>query len=258
MWLRHWNLRHDPFTEPAPAFIAIPGHTEAVARLVDGVESGRGGCWLVGGWGLGKSTILSRALDVLRQPNRRVARASAAMGETALLTELAEQLGARVPEGAGRALAWRKLAEATRLCRWQGLGIVIAIDEAGELSDPLELSLIHHLDPHPRTRLTVLRVARAPDSASSIWEPTIRLAPLTRGEAEHYLTLKLAAVDGEEPVFTSRALSRLHAWSGGVPRALDRLASLCLREGARRGLALIGPDVVESVATAGLAVGSSP
>ena len=41
---------------------------------------------------------------------------------------------------------------------------------------------------------------------------------------------------------------RLHARSAGVPRGLDRLASLALLAGAVQRLEILSPEVVEGVA----------
>ena len=76
----------------------------------------------------------------------------------------------------------------------------------------------------------------------------IRLAPLTRSEAAEYLARKLSAAGRSEATFTPRAITRLHLLSQGVPRGLDRLATLALMAGAMRGLEVIGPEVVEGVA----------
>ena len=75
----------------------------------------------------------------------------------------------------------------------------------------------------------------------------IRLPALTRSEAEQYLAAKLAAAGRDEPTFTPRALNRLHACSLGIPRGLDRLASLALMAGALRGLEIVTPDLIEGV-----------
>ena len=80
------------------------------------------------------------------------------------------------------------------------------------------------------------------------WGLAIRLQPLTRSEAERFLTAKLAAAGRDEPAFTPRAITRLHALSAGVPRGLDRLASLALMAGAVRRLEMIPAEVVEGVA----------
>jgi MSHA biogenesis protein MshM len=256
MWQRHWSLARDPFDDRRPSFVATPTHKEAVARLVHTIESGGRSARLVAGPGLGKSTVLSRAIEATRNPGRRFARAGGLADGPCLWSTLAAGLGGRVARDASRAEAWRVLVESARLCRWQGVHIVIAVDDSqalGSTADRLDLERLDHLDPDPAARLSVLRVGRPAalnESGPALidWGLSIRLMPLTRGEAASYLAVKLEAAGRPEPTFTPRALTRLHSLSGGVPRGLDRLAGLAMIAGAVRGLEVIPPEVVDAAA----------
>ena len=146
--------------------------------------------------------------------------------------------------------------ESARLCRWQGLQVVIALDDCQALGsdvDRLDLERLEHLDPDPAARLTVIRVGRPAvldeaRPALADWGLSIRLMPLTRGQAARYLAARLEAAGRPEPTFTPRALTRLHCLSGGVPGGLDRLARLAMMAGAIRGLEVIPPEVVDASA----------
>ena len=39
-WIEHWGLSGDPFVECGGPYVPLPGHEEAVARLVDAIEAG--------------------------------------------------------------------------------------------------------------------------------------------------------------------------------------------------------------------------
>jgi MSHA biogenesis protein MshM len=257
VWMRHWNLSRDPFLGQPVPYVATTAHEEAVARLVQTIESGPGRAVLRAGTGLGKSSVLARALAVTRRPARRAVAISCPADGVRLLSALAEGLGRRVPVDASRGLAWKILDESVRLCRWQRLRVVFAIDDCQHLTDPvdrLDLDRLVHLDPHPETHLTVLQAFRtldneAPAGRTAPWELLIRLPALTRGDAESYLVAKLAAAGRDEPAFTGRAVARLHAVSSGNPRGLDHLASLALMAGALRGLEIITPEVIDGVAS---------
>jgi type II secretory pathway predicted ATPase ExeA len=260
MWERHWRLSRDPFCEADAPFVPTPGHAEAVARLVYAIEAGQRWAALHAAGGMGKTTVLSRALAETWSTVRRVARVSSPTDGPALHAGLAEGLGHRVPIGAGRALAWRRLAEAVRLCHWQGLAVVLAVDDSHHLSGPdarLDLERLLHIAPQPETSLTVLHVGRDGPEVRA-WEPSFRLLALTRGDAEGYLAAKLAAAGREGLTFTPRAVTRLHAHSRGVPRELDRLASLALMAGAARGLEVVPPEVVDGVAREFAPIGREP
>ncbi len=263
MWQRHWSLTRDPFDGRRPCFAATPTHEEALARLVHTIEAAGRSARLIAGAGLGKSTVLGRAIEATRSPTRRFARAIGPADGPSLFATLAVGLGARVAPDASRGVAWRALVDAARLCRWQGIHVVVAVDDSQALGSPadrLDLERLDHLDPDPAARLTVLRVGRpAPldesGSEPDDWGLAIRLAPLTRSEASGYLAAKLEAAGRPDPTFTPKAVTRLHALAGGVPRGLDRLAGLALMAGAVRGLEIVSPEVVEAAARECLAAG---
>lgn len=255
MWKRYWKLVRDPFDEVSSPFVPLEAHREAVARLTETIETGRRLTILQERGGMGKSRVLARALDETRSPWRRVARISSPIDGTALFAELALALGSTVPVGASRAVAWRRLSDALRLCRWQRFQVVLAIDDCQDLvaaTDRLDLGRLVHADPHPATRLSVIQVFRLADDdarTADPWELTISLPSLMRSECERYVTTKLAAAGREAPAFTPRAYHRLHSLTEGVPRSLDRLATLALMAGAMRGLEIIPAEVVEGVST---------
>jgi len=256
MWRRHWNLDRDPFDGRRPGFVATPTHSEAVARLVHTIETAGRSARLMAGPGLGKSSVLARSLDAARGPGRRIGRASSPIDGASLFADLAAGLGARVAPGAGRAAAWRALGDAARVCRWQGLGVVLAVDDCQALASPadrLDLERLGSLNPDPASSLTVIRVGRpgegpGPDEPPGDWGLLIRLDPLGRSEAADYVAAKLLTAGRAEPAFTPRALTRLHALSGGIPRGLDRLASIALMAGSARGVEMVTPEIVEGAA----------
>ena len=255
MWLSYWKLARDPFTGLAGGYVPTATHDEAVARLVHAVESGQRSATLRADSGLGKSTVLARALAETRGPSRRIARAAGPVDGASLFAAVAESLGTRVPAGASRAIAWRALVSAVRLERWQRTQVVVAVDDVHLLStvyDRADLERLAHLGPASSAPCTVLTAGRdEPEEdggGTPAWDIRIRLPRLTRGESALFVTAKLASAGRAEPTFTERAFTRLHARSEGVPRGLDRLAALALMAAAVRGMEIVTPDVVEGVA----------
>lgn len=253
MWKQYWKLIRDPFLDPGAPFVSTPQHDEALARLVETIESGGRSATMSAAAGLGKSRVLAEALAVTREPSRRIARVASPADGASLFAGLAEELGQRIVPGCSRSHAWRVLLDAVRLCRWQRLQVVLAIDDCQDLSaggHRLDTERLVHLDVHADSRLTVIRVCRLSDeeeSTAEAWDLAIRLAPLTRSETERYLVDKLSAAGRSEPTFTPRAIHQLHLHSRGVPRGVDRLASLALMAAALRGLEIVTPDVIEGV-----------
>jgi type II secretory pathway predicted ATPase ExeA len=259
VWTRYWKLSVDPFAGSATPYVPVAPHEDAIARLVDVIAGGGRRAVVQAGAGLGKSLILARVLAQTRSPTQRAALCAGPADGGVLFASLAERLGRRAGPGVGvsRAPGWKALEEAVRLCRWQRLRVVLVIDDCHHLTAPtdrLDLDRLTHLDPHPDARVTVLQAYRTEldaepfaQAAVAPWEPLIRIPALTRSEAETYLNTKLAAAGRSEPTFTPRAISRWHAVATGNPRTLDRFAALALMAGARRGLEIVTPDVVDAV-----------
>jgi type II secretory pathway predicted ATPase ExeA len=253
VWLNYWKIVHDPFLDSASAFVPTTMHAEAVARLVHTIEASERFAEVRSAKGLGKSRVLTEALRESRRPSRRMARVVNPVDGRDLFADLARGLGARIAPSRGRNEAWRTLVEAVRLCRYQRLGVVLAVDGSehlGESNDRLDLERLAHIDPHPSARVTVLRVRATSGDDEPALSGSLRilLRPLTRSEVERFVVAKLAAAGRAEETFTPRALNRLEYRSEGIPADVDRLASLSMIAAAFRGLEIVTPEVVDGVA----------
>jgi type II secretory pathway predicted ATPase ExeA len=255
MWMSHWGLVRDPFAECGSLYVPLPSHDEAVARLVFAVETSQRRVAFAGAPGLGKTTVLRKALSEAASPRRRFALVSYPPDVTLLFTLLAERLGQRVSRAPSRLEAWRALERAVRLASLQGFQVVMAIDDCGERSSEStrdDVDLLVSLGSTADTDLTVLEVKQTEPTARSItagsWDLAIGLQPLTRSQSDSYLSAKLKRAGSVERIFTPRAITRLHVLSLGVPRRLEQLALLCLMAGSVRGLEVIHPDLVDGVA----------
>jgi type II secretory pathway predicted ATPase ExeA len=253
MWKHHWGLARDPFLDPGSPYVPLRTHEQAVARLVQAIESCQPSVVIQAPEGLGKSRMLKRALMLTRSPSRRIAFVASPIDGAGLFGGLAEGLGARVAPAASRAAAWKALSDAARICRCQRLQVILAVDGCENLQDPADVIDVHrltHLDPHHDARVTVVQATRVEDGrdvGTMPGGPALRLLRLTRSEAELYLVAKLADAGRETRAFTTRAVHRLHAYSGGSPRTLNSLASASLMAGATQGLDLVSPELVERI-----------
>jgi general secretion pathway protein A len=255
VWLRHWGLTRDPFGEWDSAYVPLPSHDEAVARLVYAIERAQRFSPFLAESGLGKTTVLRQALKVTRHSSRRTVIVHAPSDGQQLLGLLADGLGLPFAIGSDRAGVWRGLARAIRTASLEGNHLLFAVDGWDEELTPSAIQDLFALMELGRFRsglLTLIRVGRGPtdERMVSYEEPTlaIGLERLTRSEAETYVEAKLAAAGCADRVFTPRALTRLHSWSEGVPRGIDQLSTFSLMAGAVQGLELISPDVVDGVA----------
>ncbi len=204
-------------------------HEEALARLVDAIACARRQISFFAGAGLGKSVVLRRAIAETRHPRRRFAVVRSPSSREHLLGGLADALGLPFAAGSDESGVWRSLVRAMRAATFEGSHVVFRGRRLGRrASDPAAIRDLTALVERGRrdgSPVSLIRVGRVePDGDDAGW-PAIGLERLTRSEAETYLDARSRAAGCRERVFTPRALTRLHAWSQGVPRELDRLAA---------------------------------
>jgi general secretion pathway protein A len=75
----------------------------------------------------------------------------------------------------------------------------------------------------------------------------LRLEPVSADDSADYLRHRLQLAGCDRELFPLDAVALLHEASQGAHRELDRLASLCLREAARRKRKLVDSDIARSV-----------
>jgi MSHA biogenesis protein MshM len=259
VWKPHWGMIRDPFLEGNSPYVPLPGSEEAVARLAHAIEAGHPRAVLSAASGMGKTLVLSRAIDQARLPTRRFALASSPIDAAALYGHLARGLGAR-QRGLDRATeseAWRALEQAVRVCLASGFQVILAVDVSGmpKFSGADEaLRRLRHQGARERGRVTVLLAVDGSSGQDAVfwpsdWSLVIGLAPVSCAEAEIYLAAKLAGAGCTQAIFDPNAVTRLHLHSAGSPRGLDRLASLCLLTAAAIGQETVSAELVESILT---------
>jgi type II secretory pathway predicted ATPase ExeA len=237
------------------SFVSLPGHEEAVARLVYCVEAGHRLAVLSGPPGVGKSRVLAQSLHETRSPMRRVSMVNSPMDGADLFAGLARGLGVRQAKHAtGLADGWHLLQRGIRIFAQQRFQAVLVVENGQFLMDSGEnkaLERLAHLGELGDGTVTVLLVTAeeltSESLASVLCQLHVRLKPLTRSEVETYLAAKLAAAGCDGALFTPRAVTRLHALSGGIPSGLNRLTTLALMAGASRGMGSISAEVVDAV-----------
>jgi hypothetical protein len=251
VWLRYWGLERDPFDPAHSPYVPLPSHEEALARLIDAIACARPKIAFFAGAGLGKTVVLRKAVAETRHPRRRFALVHSPSSRVQLLGGLADGLGLPFAAGSDDSGVWRSLVRATRAATLEGSHVVFVVDgwEAG--LDPAairDLTALVEQGSRHGSPVSLIRVGRVESDGDDACWPAIGLERLTRSEAETYVDARGQAAGFRERVFTSRALTRLHAWSEGVPRALDRLAALSLVSGAAQDLEVVSAEVVDAVA----------
>jgi len=231
-----------PFREPpigTAFFPSSPAHA-ADLKLAYAVEQGLEAAVLYGPPGLGKTTLLRRAVA-------RAASAGHAIADVFFprvnADELIEFIDAELTAEASRHQAetgprMNRIAAHVRTLTEAGRGVVIAIDDAHLLRDAAfeTLHLLLNLREREAARVTVLlagqpslaaALARCPSFAQRI-ALSASLAPMRSDELAAYIRHRLSTTGRVADTFDAEAVATIHARSFGVPRSVDRLCEMAL------------------------------
>lgn len=243
MYKHFFGLCENPFNiNPDPRYLFLTPQTlEALDELTYGIQARKGLMLLTGEVGTGKTTIINRVLDWLRQqqtPTAFISNSHLEIGHLFdfILTNFGVRFDATLK---GNALM--------RLNQWlserhrAGETPVLIVDEAQGLPTHIleEIRLLLNLET-PSEKLLQIVLAGQPELAERLERPELRqvkqrialrckTAALSLGEAHDYIQarLQIAGADGK-PVFASQAIDAVHFYSRGIPRVMNLLCEHAL------------------------------
>jgi len=242
MYITFFGLREKPFgTTPDPRFLYLtPGHREALAQLVYGVEEGAGFVVLTGEVGTGKTTLVQA---LCRRLDSRTA-AAVVVNSTLAFDELLEcalqdfGIKGNSATHSQRLMALKEFLVSREKADERA---VLILDEAQNLSvATLEgIRLLTNFETPTRKLLQVILVGQ-PEFAAKLALPELRqlrqrvsircrIGSLTRAETGLYIRSRLRVAGASDAqLFTDRAIKLIAAASGGVPRVVNRICDHCL------------------------------
>jgi len=268
MYRNFFGLHANPFNmNPDPRYLFLtPRMEEALACLFYGVESRKGFVLLTGEVGTGKTTLVNKLLDRLRE--RNVAAAflfNPRMNVQQFLNYVATDFGITAETTSKNK---KDKDEVLRdLNDWlldryrSGQTAVLIVDEAQNLSAKLleEIRLLTNLETATEKLLQVVLVGQ-PELEQKLKQPNLRqlrqritlwarTQPLTFDETKAYIAerLRIAGSSGEE-IFDSSALDEIYRFSSGIPRVVNLICEHCLVAAFADQKKPISGDVVEVVA----------
>jgi type II secretory pathway predicted ATPase ExeA len=234
-------------------------HREALTSLSQGIQGLRGFMALIAEPGMGKTTLLNKLMEELRDSARIVFLFQTQCNSHELLRYLLSELGI---ENVGMDVVAMHQALNEVLFRemLQGRRFVLIVDEAQNLHDSV-LETIRLLSDFETTHRKLIQIVLAgqPKLVDTLMQPSLsqlrqriailtNLEPLCATETSHYIEHRLrAAGSSDEPLFTREALALIAERSQGTPRSINNLCFNALRLGYVQGTKTIDSKIVQAV-----------
>lgn len=259
MYLSFYGLNEKPFAPtPDPRFLYFtPGHREALAHLTYAVQDNTGFLVLTGEVGTGKTSLLKALLKQLDGSTAVAFIVNSALSFDGLLEYMLEEFGIPTP-GASRVqrlvALQRFLIERTRA----GQNVALILDEAHHLDpDTLEqIRLLSNFESPTQKHLQILLVGQ-PELKAKLALPELRqlqqritlravIPPLSSQEIGQYIRRRLQTAGARDlDLFTERAIGRIAAYAGGIPRIVNMVCEHGLLIGYAHQRRRLGEHVAE-------------
>jgi TonB family protein len=240
-FLRHFGFRESPFgVTPNPTFLfSSRMHRAALQSMIHSIESNLGFTVLLGGPGMGKTTLLLQLLTQYRDSARTAFIFQTQCNRYELLRFLASELELPIAQCDEVALHLRLKEMLVNEAR-AGRKVLIFIDEAQNLRRS-SLEAIRLLSDFETARAKLLHIILAGSArlGETLLAPELlqltqristvcRLEPLTPEEVSGYVTFRLgvAGCRVAEHLFSPEALAEVAEQSEGIPRVVN---SICYR-----------------------------
>jgi type II secretory pathway predicted ATPase ExeA len=263
MYKHFFGLRENPFNvNPDPRFLFLTPQTqEALDDLTYGIQARKGLILLTGEVGTGKTTLINRVLDWLRQQKTPTAFIFNSHLETShlfdfILADFGVPFDSRLK---GNVLM--------RLNQWlferyrAGETPVLIVDEAQGLPNHVleEIRMLLNLET-PSEKLLQIVLAGQPELEARLKQPALRqvkqritlrckTAALTLQETHDYIQARLhiAGANGR-PIFASQAMDAVYFYSRGIQRVINLLCEHSLINAYVDHVRPVPAPIVEDIA----------
>ncbi|HYG09389.1 MAG TPA: AAA family ATPase [Pyrinomonadaceae bacterium] len=262
MYKEFYGLKELPFAlTPDPRFIYFtPSHTEAMANLHYGIESGKGLIVVTGEVGTGKTTILRWMMQRLD----RTVLVGYIFNPRLTVPEFYQHVARLfdVQEWENKSELLFALGKTLEARHARGLRTVLIIDEAHGLSTSVleEIRLLSNFESDAAKQLQIVLTGQ-PELRDVLNNPDLRqlkqrvalrceIKPLPNiEETERYVKARLlVAGAARTDIFSPGAIDYIFRCAAGIPRQINNLCDNALLTGYASGLHTISRAVIEEVA----------
>jgi general secretion pathway protein A len=262
VYAEFYGLKELPFAlTPDPRFIYFtPSHTEVMANLHYGIESGKGLVVVTGEVGTGKTTILRWMMQRLDRTVLVAYIFNPRFSVTEFYQQVASLLDIQKWETKPELLA--ELGKALESRHSRGLRTVLIIDEAQGLSPAVleEIRLLSNFESDTAKQLQIVLTGQ-PELREVLNNPDLRqlkqrvaLRCVIKAlpnveETDRYITSRLLVSGAERTdLFSSAAIDYIYRCTEGIPRNINNLCDNALLAGYAAGDLTIDRSTIEEVA----------
>ena len=263
MYKSYFGLKENPFNvNPDPRYLYLTKQIEeALTGLMYGIQTRKGFITRTGEVGTGKTTLVNRLLDWLRQRRTRTAFLFNSRMNTSHLFDFI------LAEFEIACESRTKSQQLMKLNQWlleryrAGETAVLIIDEAQNLSYPVleEIRMLTNLETSTEKLLQIV-LSGQPELEEKLKLPQLRqlkqritlrckTAPLTKEQTHAYIAerLRIAGTTGEQ-IFSPEAMDTVHMYSLGIPRVVNLLCEHALINTYVEQERVVSPKIVEDIA----------
>jgi general secretion pathway protein A len=262
VYAEFYGLKELPFAlTPDPRFIYFtPSHTEVMANLHYGIESGKGLIVVTGEVGTGKTTILRWMMQRLDRTVLVAYIFNPRLSVTEFYQHLASLLDVQKWETKPELLV--SLGQALDSRHSRGLRTVLIIDEAQGLSPAVleEIRLLSNFESDTAKQLQIVLTGQ-PELRNVLNYPDLRqlkqrvaLRCVIKAlpnveETDRYITSRLLASGAERTdIFSSDAIDYIYRCTEGIPRNINNICDNAVLAGYAACELTIRRSIIEEVA----------
>ena len=263
MYRGFYGLKENPFNvSPDPRYLFLTQQIEeTLSGLMYGIQTKKGILTLTGEVGTGKTTLVNRLLDWLREHRTKTAFLfNSRMNSTQLFDFVLAEFDIHCESNS-------KSQQLMKLNHWllerfrAGETAVLILDEAQNLTFPVleEIRLLTNLETSTEKLLQIV-LSGQPELDEKLNLPQLRqlrqrimirckTGPLNKEQTHDYILkrLKIAGAS-EQPIFSPAALDTVHLYSLGIPRVVNLLCEHALINAYVEHQRPIQSKIVEDVA----------